>query len=255
MYVCVCVCRRSLERHNLIHTGAKPYSCLECGASFRRSENLVSHRNIHSDRPFSCQYGDCNAKYSSESVLQQHMRTHSKKKIEKQCKYCLLPFASSLGLSRHIRECHKNETAITLDTDSKWDIKLSTTSIKQNIKQEIKQESKQDEINGDSIGGISSNVNKKDDCTRRMKKVQPKPGPLQRENKNNTKKKGRKSKREVAVNNANMPEFEDNYKPVTQSYSSDQLHQFHHSSIKVEESEKAFHNAMECDPSPNLNQK
>ncbi|NXK43680.1 ZIK1 protein, partial [Piprites chloris] len=48
----------TLLSHQHIHTGARPYTCRECGKSFRESCCLCTHQHIHTgERPYKC--GEC----------------------------------------------------------------------------------------------------------------------------------------------------------------------------------------------------
>ncbi|XP_064809594.1 zinc finger protein 770-like [Oncorhynchus masou masou] len=41
-----------LQRHNLVHTGLRPFQCLACGKTFRQATHLKVHEGTHKWRPF-----------------------------------------------------------------------------------------------------------------------------------------------------------------------------------------------------------
>ena len=112
----------SLQIHNLIHRGEKPYECKICGYAFTQLCNLKRHEKFHTgEKSYICNH--CFKEFSTNTNLKQHLQTHedASKRSKYFCPVCSKSYLHQSSLRKHHKEEHQNslkvEVTFTYDYD------------------------------------------------------------------------------------------------------------------------------------------
>ncbi|XP_043245195.1 zinc finger protein 2 homolog [Amphibalanus amphitrite] len=100
--------RADLERHQDVHTGARPYVCNRCNKSFTSQPVWKKHLRTHGHRPRPYQCPQCGMSFLSELHLAVHSKSHRRTGLR--CEHCERNFTTENRLRKHAETCLKRHS-------------------------------------------------------------------------------------------------------------------------------------------------
>ena len=130
--------RFDVEKHQVVHTGEKPFPCTLCDRTFPSAGNLNHHlKRVHlGQKPFECL--TCRKKFSFSSELKMHEKVHTGEKPYK-CQKCKRCFSTGRELRQHkrceVKPPMKSEVKLPRKSEIKPPLK---SEVKHSLKSEVK---------------------------------------------------------------------------------------------------------------------
>ena len=101
---------KDLTRHNVVHTGEKPYACPHCDQRFSAPSSKSLHiKSIH-DKIEEYPCPDCEKIFNQKSNMIKHYKTLHLNQVTNKCQQCNRQFNQLSALRRHIKIVHDKVT-------------------------------------------------------------------------------------------------------------------------------------------------
>ena len=100
--------KKDLDIYKAVHSDDRPYSCSQCGNSYKLQQQLNQHvREKHSGQVFKCP--ECEKQFSSKGNMKTHLKLCRQEEKEFKYSQCGVKFHTNSHLTAHIKAVHNKE--------------------------------------------------------------------------------------------------------------------------------------------------